>query len=422
MGIHVVKAGDTLFEIAKKYRTDTAEIRTLNGLPSGDEIIPGLALYIPASKVEDRIYKVKQGDVLGEIAARFDVRIPAILKANPGLKPDVIKIGQLLKIPTRYKLRLKTLSFSFPANGGEVFSALEKSAEQLTYLAIVAYSFTKEGYVYIIGNDSSMIAKSKQLGVMPLLMIRNFLNDEFSPELAGGVLDNTEYRQRLVRSIMSYVAEKGYAGVSMDIEFVPPASRANYVLLLRELKKALGRLVLQVNVHAKTGNIPNNRIVGGHDYEEIGKIADITAVMTIDYGYPTGPPNPISPIWWMKDVLNYAVSKIPARKLLTAFPLYSYDWEIPSNKTAASSMLRAQNRAIEEKSDIHYDLKAASPWYQYWPKKKQHDVWYEDIRSITAKYQLMDEYEIAGTTFWRLGLEFPQNDAYIKQNILVLKS
>ncbi|MDQ7861939.1 hypothetical protein RCO48_16065 [Peribacillus frigoritolerans] len=82
----------------------------------------------------------------------------------------------------------------------------------------------------------------------------------------------------------------------------------------------MNELILHVNVHAKTADNPENRIVGGHDYRGIGEAADLVAVMTIDYGYPTGPPEPISPLWWMGEVLRYALLNIPEYKLQSAFP------------------------------------------------------------------------------------------------------
>ena len=88
-----------------------------------------------------------------------------------------------------------------------------------------------------------------------------------------------------------------------------------FTLFLRDLKAELGNLLLHVSIHAKSEDLPTNRIVGAYDYRAIGNAADLVAVMTIDYGYPTGPPDPIAPIWWMEEVLRYATTLINPRKL-----------------------------------------------------------------------------------------------------------
>lgn len=64
----------------------------------------------------------------------------------------------------------------------------------------------------------------------PLLMIRNFQGGDFDADLAGDVLASSVYRANLINSMLNFVTEKGYAGVSMDIEFIPPVRRSDYVL------------------------------------------------------------------------------------------------------------------------------------------------------------------------------------------------
>lgn len=82
--------------------------------------------------------------------------------------------------------------------------------------------------------------------------------------------------------------------------------------------------------------------------------------MTIDYGYPTGPPEPISPLWWMGEVLRYALTNIPEYKLQSAFPMYGYDWIIPTHETKALSAQSAQNLSIAMGAEIYFDTTAAS--------------------------------------------------------------
>ncbi|TKH08021.1 LysM peptidoglycan-binding domain-containing protein [Peribacillus simplex] len=420
MTIIIVKKGDSLWEIARKNKIEPTRLIEVNGLES-TALVPGLALYIPEEKAVNRRYLIKSQDTLTRIGSRFGTSAAAIMEANPGIVANSLKVGTEILIPSLYKNQLITLGFAFPTSNGAVFETLEENGDKLSYLAIVAYSFTREGNAYVDGDDLPLIAKCEQTGVKPLMMIRNFQDGDFDADLAGDVLASTVYRANLINSMLNFVREKGYGGVSMDIEFIPPARRSDYVLFLKELKEGLNELILHVNVHAKTADNPENRIVGGHDYRGIGEAADLVAVMTIDYGYPTGPPEPISPLWWMGEVLRYALTNIPEYKLQSAFPMYGYDWVVPSHETKALSAQNAQNLAIATGAEITFDTSAASPNYAYQRENSNHVVWFEDIRSISAKYEMIDAYELIGATYWQIGLEFPQNWEFIDKNIWIIK-
>lgn len=421
MAIHIVRRGESLWSIAQKYGTSIQTIVGINGLVSEAKIVPGLALYLPDDELFIRIYIIKAGDTLWRIASRFNTTVQRIIQENPGVDPIRLLIGQKIRIPTSNKIRIQTLGFIVPYSAQNSIINLDRVAANLTYIAVVAYSFLREGWAYRVLEDGPIVNRAKQLGVKPLLMIRNIVGDDFSAELAGIVLSNSTLRQRLINSIVNLMQQGSYEGVSVDFEFIPPPQRYDFVSFLRGLKSALGNRLLHVNVHAKTEDIPTNRIIGAYDYKAIGQVADIVGVMTMDYGYPTGPPDPVSPLWWMEQVVQYAINLINPRKLQIAFPLYGYDWKLPENLTTALSARSAQNLAISVGANIQFDQVAASPYFMYWMGTTKHVVWFEDIRSFVKKYQLADQYSLLGVTFWQLKFEFSQNWTYIERNILVLK-
>ncbi|MCM3094285.1 MULTISPECIES: glycosyl hydrolase family 18 protein [unclassified Cytobacillus] len=420
MGIHIVQAGDSLWSISQRFNIPILNIIEANGLESAPAIIPGLALYIPENEPVIRSYLVKQGDTLWTISQRFQSSINAILSANPGIRPERLYIGQKLNIPSLRKLAMRTLGFIVPYSPETFLPAFRETAKHLTYIAISSYSLTKEGYAYIELDDTAILAESRRLNVIPLLMIRNLAEGDFNAELIGGVLERPAYRRNLILSLMNFVSQKGYGGISLDFEFIPPQRRQDFNLFIKELKNALGQKILHVNVHAKTEDIPGNRIIGAYDYKAIGEGADIVAVMTMDYGYPTGPPNPIAPLWWVEEVIKYSATQIDTKKLQIALPLYGYDWRTADNQTRSFSMQGIQNLALSRGAIIQYDGYAASPWFRYWNGAEEHVVWFEDIRSITEKYKLIDQYNLLGMTYWQLSLRFPQNWAFMERNFTIL--
>ena len=100
-GIYVVKSGDTLYSIARKYNTTVDEIKRLNDLTSNTLTI-GTKLIVPTEKEDESkgTYVVKAGDTLYKIANANNVTVADIINANK-LTSNVLSIGQELIIPSK---------------------------------------------------------------------------------------------------------------------------------------------------------------------------------------------------------------------------------------------------------------------------------------------------------------------------------
>ncbi len=421
VAIHVVQAGDTLWGIAQRYNVEIEALIENNGLRSS-LLMPGLALYIPAPTLTTHFYQIQPGDTLWEIARKFQTSVENIIVANWRFYLYNLQVGKTINVPSVKRMKLVTVGFLVPYSLENFFANFPTYADELTYLAVASYSFLETGELTVDHPDDGIPALCRHYHVIPLAMIRNVLPDgTFSKENVGRMLAEPVARFRLIEQLMKVIQEKGYGGVSIDFEFIPPAQRKDFITFLEELKESLGERTLHVNVHSKTEDSLTNPITGGHDYAAIGKVADIVAVMTMDYGYPGGPPNPVAPIDWMEEVIRYAISQIERKKLQVAFPLYGYDWELDTNKANGLSLLAAQNQAIDERVSIQFDGTAMAPYYEYWQNGNGHLVWFDDIRSYNEKYKLVDFYGLLGVTFWETRLSFPQNWAFMKEHIHVVK-
>lgn len=98
--VYTVQNGDTLSEIAARFGTDTATLARLNGLRDPDRLAVGQRLRVPAMKPpREDIYMVQAGDTLGDIAFRFGTTVPVLLRLNQLDDPDVLYVGQELRVP-----------------------------------------------------------------------------------------------------------------------------------------------------------------------------------------------------------------------------------------------------------------------------------------------------------------------------------
>lgn len=97
---YVVRPGDTLWLLAQRYQTTVNAIQTLNGL-SGSALSIGQILKIPSAGSAPAPYfeyTVRSGDTLWQLAQRFGTTVDAIKSLN-GLRSDSLQIGQVLRIP-----------------------------------------------------------------------------------------------------------------------------------------------------------------------------------------------------------------------------------------------------------------------------------------------------------------------------------
>ncbi|WP_271854112.1 LysM peptidoglycan-binding domain-containing protein [Planococcus maritimus] len=100
---YTVKAGDTLYSIASKYKTTVSAIASANNLTNINLISVGQVLTIPVKQTPPPVvtvkYTVKAGDTLYSIARTYNTTVTAIAKANGITNVNSIRVGQVLTIP-----------------------------------------------------------------------------------------------------------------------------------------------------------------------------------------------------------------------------------------------------------------------------------------------------------------------------------
>ncbi|ANU10225.1 polysaccharide deacetylase [Planococcus antarcticus DSM 14505] len=100
---YTVKAGDTLYSIAKKYNVTVAALAKANNIINYNLIQVGQVLTIPnqttAPPVTSVKYTVKAGDTLYSIARTYNTTVSIIAAANKITNVNAISVGQVLVIP-----------------------------------------------------------------------------------------------------------------------------------------------------------------------------------------------------------------------------------------------------------------------------------------------------------------------------------
>ncbi|WP_157085271.1 LysM peptidoglycan-binding domain-containing protein, partial [Sphingomonas adhaesiva] len=94
-GVHIVKAGETLSQIAKAAGTDWQTLARINGLPDPDRLSVGQRIELPDAP---RVHVVRSGETLSGIARGAGVSVAALAQRNHIANPNMIHPGQRLSI------------------------------------------------------------------------------------------------------------------------------------------------------------------------------------------------------------------------------------------------------------------------------------------------------------------------------------
>ena len=426
MQIHVVEQGQSLTEIARTYGSSAQEIARVNELPDPNRLVVGQALVIP---ITGSYYWVQPGDSLYTIGQRFSISAAELARVNGISQFQPLQVGTRLYIPPRPRRAADFNAYAEPT-GSSVSAALEadtrRAAPHLTYLAPFSFRIRRDGTLSRPPlNDFPAIARDNR--VLLMMVVTNLEGDQFSSELGGLILNNQELQNQLLDNVFRTARELGVGDIHFDMEKLPPENRDEYVAFLRRAKTRAERegMMMSVALAPKTRADQPGVWYAAHDYGQIGAIADFVVIMTYEWGYSGGPPMPVSPIGPVRRVLQYALTEMPAEKILMGQNLYGYDWTLPfqpGTTARALSPHAAIALAAERNVAIQYDPQAQAPFFQYTDDEgRQHQVWFEDARSIQAKFNLVKQLGIRGVSYWKLGLSFPQNWLLIEDNFRVRK-
>ncbi len=99
--VHVVRKGDTLSGIAKKYGTTYQKLAQYNGISDPNFLRVGQKIKIPENTKTDVIYTVKKGDTLIKIANAHGTTAKILASYNNIKNSSLIRVGQIIKIPVK---------------------------------------------------------------------------------------------------------------------------------------------------------------------------------------------------------------------------------------------------------------------------------------------------------------------------------
>lgn len=365
-----------------------------------------------------RIYVVREGDTIDHIAEIFATDVEEIAYDNQITEPYRLAVGQALLIPVEGEVHEKRSvyvnGYAYPYIRDEV---LLETLPYLTNLSVFSYGFTIEGdLIPPQVDDTRMIQEALIQGTAPILVLTPFdQTGMFNNYLISEITQNMTAQQNLIDQMLSVMEEKGFVGIDLDFEYILPQDRvayADFVANVRAQAAPKGYTV-SVALAPKTSANQKGLLYEGKDYKLLGAAADSVLLMTYEWGYTYGPPMAVAPINKVREVVEYAITEIPTEKIDLGIPNYGYDWTLPfvqgSSKARTIGNVEAVKIAIENDAVIQFDETAMSPFFHYEKDGVQHEVWFEDVRSMREKFHLIAEYGLRGMGYWQIMKLFRAN-------------
>jgi spore germination protein YaaH len=236
------------------------------------------------------------------------------------------------------------------------------------------------------------------------------------------LLTSAANRSKLASEIAAAVKSRNADGVNLDFEPVPASLRSQYTQFVREMKAKLvasgARSYLSVATMAGAATWST-----GYDVAALSAsgAADALMVMAYDFSWSgsarAGGVAPISNpyILDVREALSDYLEVAPASKIIWGVPYYGREWSTDSsalNATTNDALTSVAgwytfHRAEAAARGRKWDSVGKVPWYVF--RDTANDTWvegyYDDVQSLTAKYDLVNLNDLRGIGIWHLGMD-----------------
>ena len=356
------------------------------------------------------MYTVKPGETIWSIATKFDISPRVMITANELAGLKAVYSGQSLVIPG-YRGKFQREVLAYCENGS---SAKEGLPDILTSVSPCWAEINANGSI-TVRIDQELLAKAKEKQIKVYIHLRSF---DFDGAIIDRVLEKTQCRHQLVRNLNDLLEEYHLAGINFHVKNISPHNRDFLTRLVQECALTLRQegFGVIVTLPPKTGDSLGSYWTHAYDYPDIGASADYVVIEAYDFHWAEGHPGPIAPVFWIKDVLDYALMEIAEEKIILGLPCYGYDWVLTGrNRAQLLTYARVMELQDRHNAKLIWDQDAETPYFYYFVAGEEHQVWFENQESLVTKIDLVKKYHLGGIAFWSLGYEDSGIWEYLKK-------
>lgn len=260
--------------------------------------------------------------------------------------------------------------------------------------------------------DSSYVKYCHNHNIEVWALVNNLENQEVDTSY---VLTHTSTRQNLVNQLISAAIQYNLDGINLDFEALNEEKvEDSYIQFVRELslKCANNGIVLSVD------NYVPSAYTEFYERDEQALFADYVIIMGYDEHYAGGEEaGSVASLNWVKESVTNTLKEVPADQIILGMPFYTRIWELTPVEE------ESQDYVIYDITSKAYGMASAwklvnnhnaeTQWLedcgQYYAEYTEGDsifkVWLEDTSSMEERLKVMDENNLAGAAYWKLGFE-----------------
>lgn len=356
------------------------------------------------------VAKVKKGEII-TIANRSDFPVPdgwTRVRTEDGIIGYVKtnKIGEFNNIRDNMENQTKiegTVSLVWDFYSQYVY-APERN-EKISGINVISPAF------FYANEDGSVKTNIDSQGEKYITWAHNN-GYEIWPMLTNALLDKDDVseimrdyklREKLINEIVDYIVTCNLDGINIDFENMYEEDKEYFSRFLIELEPKLNEIgaVLSVDVTAPDG-APNWSMC--YDRYTIGKVADYIIFMAYDqYGMSSNEEGTTAGHDWVEANITKFLGQegVAAEKLILGIPFYTMLWEEDGDSFEPNVVnMKSIDNVLPSNVKKQWDDELKQYYVEYTENGTKYKMWIEDEKSISAKLDLIEEYNLAGAAYW----------------------
>ncbi len=218
------------------------------------------------------------------------------------------------------------------------------------------------------------------------------------------LLSSTSKRRILIENLIQESLEYELDGINVDFEDIPADCGEHFVQFIRELS-------IPCREHELVLSVDNYVPYNYNDYynrREQGIVADYVVIMGYDEHYAGGgKAGSVASIDYVENGIANTIEQVPAEKIINAVPFYTRLWETEGATVTSQAvgMEMADEWVAYHNLERVWDEETCQNYCEYTVNGIRHQAWLEDAESLAVKFNIMENHQIGGVAFWRLGFE-----------------